>query len=89
MKQLNIKVKKMHPVRKESNTKAFYSVIIDNTYLVTGIKIMNGRNGLFVSMPQQKGLNDKWYNIFCPITKELYQQFQEIILKDYLDIMNS
>lgn len=66
----------------KDNVKGFASITLDGCMLLSGMKIMNGKNGLFVTMPQQK-YKDTWKDIFFPITKEFRQQLQDAILKEY------
>ena len=46
----------------KASTKAFANLIIEDILEVCGFRIVDGRNGLFVSPPQKKGADDKWYN---------------------------
>lgn len=45
---------------------AYASLVIEDVFEVTGFKIFNGSNGLFVKPPQHKGKNkegqDEWYD---------------------------
>lgn len=41
-------------------------IIIDlivNDVTIYGCRLIDGKNGMFVSFPQRKGKNDKYYNI--------------------------
>jgi len=51
---------RVFPVR-EDKLKAFVSVIFDSCFVVSDIKIIEGANGLFVSMPSKKCKNGKGY----------------------------
>jgi len=42
-------------INSSTNFKGVASIIIDNLMEIDGFKIINGRNGLFVSMPSHKG----------------------------------
>lgn len=44
----------------DGKLKAFVSITIDNAFVVRDLKIIDGRNGLFVAMPSAK------LSIFCP-----------------------
>jgi stage V sporulation protein G len=62
---LNYSVK-IFPLKNQSGkTKAFASVVFDDIVEVKGFKVIEGANGLFVSMPSQKGVdkdnNETWY----------------------------
>ena len=38
----------------KGNLKGFADVTFDNCFVVKGLKIMNGQNGIFVNMPSQE-----------------------------------
>ena len=44
---------RIFPVEEEK-LKAFVSIIIDDCFVVSDIKIIQGNNGLFISMPSKK-----------------------------------
>ena len=68
-------------------TKAIVSVTLDNWYVVKGLRVVDGKKGLFVSMPQEsytdKGGEKKYSNIFFPITSAAKMELQDAILKAY------
>lgn len=76
-------------IRKYENNavRAFASVTFDDALVVTGLTIMEGKNGLFVSMPQTKGKDadgkDKWFDICFPISKEGRQAITDAVLEAY------
>ena len=47
---LSIKAIKVYPI-KEGNLKAYVDISIDDAIIIKGFKVMDGKNGLFVSMP--------------------------------------
>ena len=78
---MNITEVRIYEVNKD-NLKAFASITIDNEFVVTGISIREGKNGLFVSMPSRKS-GDKWNDICYPITKEARQQIIDAVMGQY------
>lgn len=69
---------------KKSNCCAMVSVTLANVFCITGIKIMDGRKGLFVAMPSAKNKkDDEWYDICYPITKEFYKVMSDSILNAF------
>ena len=70
----------------KGNVKAIASVSLDGMFVVKGLKVMDGRKGLFVSMPQEsytdKG-EKKYSNIFFPITNAAKMELQDAVLKAY------
>lgn len=50
----------------EDKLKAFVSIIIDDCFVVSDIKIIEGTQGLFVSMPSKKRKNGSFRDIAHP-----------------------
>ena len=77
---------KVFPVKKDNEKlKAYASVTFDDCFVVTGIKIVNGSNGLFVAMPSNKGADGEFHDVAFPINKETREFLQDTILKKYND----
>ena len=66
----------------ESKLKAFADVTLGGI-VIKGFSVVNGSNGLFVSMPRHQGKDGKWYNTVYPTTKELKAQLSEVVLTAY------
>ena len=71
----------------DTKVKAFVSLTIDNALAIKGIKVMEGKNGLFVSMPQRKDANapSGYRDLVFPITAEFREELFTNILKAYKD----
>ena len=69
--------------KKGSSLKAFANVVLDDKLLLKGVKVVEGKDGLFVAMPQQKGKDDKWYEAVTFLTEEGKEALQEAVLKAY------
>lgn len=67
----------------KSNTVAMVSVTLCDVFAITGIKIMDGKNGLFVSMPSAKNKKDEWHDICFPVTKEFRKVLSNSILNAF------
>ncbi|MDP2920853.1 MAG: SpoVG family protein [Candidatus Omnitrophota bacterium] len=78
-----VEVLRLHRLSGESNLKAFADVSFAGVFIVKGIKVVEGKNGLFVSMPSEKGKDGKWYNIAHPLTKEFRESLNEVVLQAY------
>ena len=73
----------IYPVNTDSNLKAFATLEIDSAFVVKGIKIVEGKSGLFVSMPSHKGDDGQYYDDCFPITKKASEDVNEAILAMY------
>lgn len=65
------------------NIKASVSITIDGSFVVTGLKVIQGTNGLFVSMPSQKKQDGTYKDICFPVTAEARTTIQDAVLKEY------
>lgn len=65
------------------NLRAYVDVILDGSYCIKGLKIVEGKNGLFVDMPSSIGKDGNWYDIFVPMSKEAYSQLTDAIIEAY------
>ena len=62
--------------------KGTVSVNINGAFAIRGIKIIEGSNGLFVSMPSYR-VGDDYKDICFPITPECRQQLNDAVLGVY------
>ena len=67
----------------KGKTKGFASVTIDGVFGVHGISVIEGKNGLFVSMPQTKDSKGEYRDIFHPITSDGRRALNDAILGEY------
>jgi len=67
----------------EGSIKAGASITIEDAFVVTGLKVIDSKNGLFVSMPNYKTKNGEYKDSCFPLSKELRTQIQETVLKEY------
>lgn len=70
-------------------TKGYASVTIDGMFGAHGISIIEGKNGLFVSMPQTKDNKGNYRDIFHPVTSEARKELNGIILSEHSAALES
>jgi stage V sporulation protein G len=73
---------KVIPVDDEK-LKAFVSIVFDQCFVVTDIKIIHGPKGLFVSMPSKKRKDGTFKDIAHPLNNQMRQYVEEKILSVY------
>ena len=71
----------------EEKLKAFVSVVFDDCFIVSDIKIINGNNGLFLSMPSKKGKNGKFRDIAHPLNSEMRGKMERAIINEYQNVL--
>lgn len=66
-----------------SKTKAFIDLKLDDTLVIKGLTLVEGRKGLFLSFPSTKGKDGKYYNSIYSLDKEWTQLLQDKCIKKY------
>ena len=70
----------------EGKMKAVASVTFDGEFVVHDIKVIDGRNGLFIAMPSKKMGEGDFRDIARPLTSETRNKIKEAILDAYDNI---
>jgi len=73
---------KVIPVDDEK-LKAFVSIVFDQCFVVTDIKIIHGPKGLFVSMPSKKRKDGTFKDIAHPLNNQMRQYLEDKVLSVY------
>lgn len=76
----------------KGNVKAIASVSLDGMFVVKGLKVMDGKKGLFVSMPQEsypgKDGQKQYSNTFFALTNSAKMELQKVVLDTYQQALN-
>jgi len=71
-------------VEKEgSKLKAIASITIDECFVIHDIKVIEGKEGFFISMPSRKTPDGEYRDIVHPINTETREQIISVILQAY------
>ena len=81
MKITSVNVRKIE--KEGSRMKGIASVLLDDSFAVHDIRIIEGEKGLFIAMPSKKTPNGGYRDIAHPINPEVRAMFEEAILKAY------
>lgn len=71
------------PYSGSSRTKAFIDLKLDDTLVIKGLTLVEGKKGLFLSFPSTKGKDKKYYNSIYSLDKEWTQLLQDACIKKY------
>ena len=58
-------------------------MVIDNSFAIHDIRIIEGDNGLFIAMPSRKTATGEYKDIAHPINTDVRNMFQQAILDEY------
>lgn len=80
---INIKVGRIYRMNTERPLKAFADIVINDALLIKGVKVIDGKRGLFVSMPQEQAKNEQWYDSVRPMNQEIREMITQEVLTAY------
>ena len=80
---LQVSVKRMTKLDGTGSVKAFCDVTVADSLIIKGLKVVEGKNGLFVSMPREQSKQGKWYDTVIPLTKDTKEQLTDAVLQAY------
>ena len=80
---MNIEVKAYPIAEPKGATKGYASVSVDGMFGAHGISIVEGKNGLFVAMPQTKDAKGEYRDIFHPVTSEGRKALNDAVLAEF------
>ena len=81
MKITSVNVRKID--KEGSRMKGIASVLLDDSFAVHDIRIIEGDNGLFIAMPSRQTSTGGYKDIAHPINTETRQMFEKAILEAY------
>lgn len=81
MKITSVNVRKIE--KEGSRMKGIASVVLDDSFAVHDIRIIEGEKGLFIAMPSRKNAMGEYRDIAHPINPEVRAMFEEAILDAY------
>lgn len=71
----------------EDKLRAFASIVIDDAFVVSDIKIIEGRNGRFLSMPSIRRKNGTFRDIAHPLNNETRRLMEERVFARYDEVL--
>ncbi len=81
MKITSVSVRKI--AKENSRLRGIASVLIDDSFAVHDIRIIEGDNGLFIAMPSRKTATGEYKDVCHPINPDVRTLFTEAILDEY------
>ena len=70
-------------LKDETKLKGIASITIDECFVVHDIKVIEGKDGLFISMPSKKTADGQHKDIAHPINTETREAIKEAVLEAY------
>lgn len=85
---MNITDIRVFPVG-DAKLKAFVSIIFDHCFLISGIKVIEGNNGLFLSMPSKKRKDGTFKDIAHPLNQDTRTWMEKTIIAKYNEALEA
>lgn len=63
--------------------KAIATVCLEESFLITGVRVADCKNGLAVFMPSREVAPGEYKDICFPVTATLYKQLKDSVLEAY------
>ncbi len=70
-------------LRDDDKLRGFASITLDNCFVVRGLKIIEGANGMFVAMPNRRRKDGTFQDIAHPINKSTREWMENQIIAAY------
>lgn len=81
-----MKVKVLPNNNHDSNLKGFAQITMDDCFVVSGVKVFDGANGMFLQMPQYKNSAGEYKNVANPVTKEFHDELGNKVIAAYKNV---
>ncbi len=85
MEVTDIRVKKFD---KENRLKAIAAITIDDCFVVHELRVIDGKDGLFVAMPSRKMPNGEFKDVAHPINQETRDYIEGVVIKAYQELLD-
>jgi len=77
----------VRPMRDEGVLKAFCSVVFDNVFIVHSVKVIQGKDSLFVAMPSREMKGGEFRDTAHPIDNDFRLKMERAILARYREVV--
>ena len=82
MKTMEVEVVDIRKITGDGNLKAFADVRVGDSLVIKGFCVMQGKSGIFVSMPRKASKDGRWFDILEP-DDALKRQLEGKVLESY------
>lgn len=72
----------MNPLKSDSKTAAFFDIETNDRIIIKGFRLVNGTNGLFLSAPNEKGKDGKYYETVI-LPKEMKEDLEKRAIEEF------
>ena len=73
--------------KEETRLRAIASITFDGVFVVHDVKVLEGENGLFVSMPRKQFSTGEFKDIAHPLNTEFREEIKNTVLDAYNKVL--
>lgn len=74
---------RIRKIEGEGNLRGYVTVTFENCFVVHNIKVFEGKNGLFISMPNRRTASGEYKDVAHPISAGFRNDLQQKIIDEY------
>ncbi len=86
MEITDIRIKKFES---DNRLKAIAAITIDECFVVHELRVIDGKDGLFVAMPSRKMPNGEFKDVAHPINQETRDYIEGVVIRAYENLLES
>ncbi len=83
MVAMDIEVVDIRKIVGDGNLKAFADLKLGGNIIVKGFSVVQGKRGVFVSMPRKAGKDGRWFDILLPTSEDFKHEIEGKVLEAY------
>jgi stage V sporulation protein G len=80
---IEVSVERLYKMDGDGPLRAFADISICKSFIVKGLRVISGKKGLFVGMPQQLGKDGKWHNRVFLTDDSLKDRLSELVISAF------
>jgi len=73
----------------DQKLKAYASITFDGSFVVRGLKVIDGKNGLFVVMPSRKLSDGTFKDIAHPLNNDMRKTIEQRVLDKFTETLQA
>lgn len=74
---------RMKLIKSDPKLKAFADLTFEKVFVVHGVKLIEGQNGLFVAMPSRKMADGEFKDLAHPIVGDIRKHITDMVIAKY------
>ena len=82
MKTMEVEVVDIRKITGDGKLKAFADVRLGDSIVIKGFCVMEGKNGIFVSMPRKASKDGRWFDVIEP-DESMKRELEDKVLESY------